>query len=385
MDDFNVTSLTESRNEYSMMFITKIAPVIIHGFESMFEDTMKLCIENDEEEKCLMAFQNFLARVPKWNQTIISNEVQRIKDETNCEYLEDLLTCVHVTHLKILTNVRVGQKQKKLELEVPQLDIFVHKVYIECARKLYKNVFLFEVDIMPIQKQKYKRDVDVIIRESIMDVIRNNMPIENILKAYLDETCEQDVYEEVEESFENIGETLPENTLQKDITEIKPISKQNNVQANTEVKQIEKEVVPATETPIEIQAVTKEASPKSQLQVIIPTELKTQTQPVVVHTEPVLSTQSIVHTQITASPTSKPKEVQFIGDFKENEPSGYNTSDTENTTYNSDADDETEFSVEGPKLKILDSKPISNALGNITDLSEPKKNDNITLEFEELK
>ena len=69
MDDFTVSSLTESRNEYSMLFITKVAPIIAHGFESMFEDTIQLCKDNDEEEKYLMAFQNFLARVPKWNKT----------------------------------------------------------------------------------------------------------------------------------------------------------------------------------------------------------------------------------------------------------------------------------------------------------------------------
>lgn len=199
MDDFNLSSLTESRNEYSSLLLKKITPLIIHGFNSMFEDTVKMCEENDEEEKYLMTFQNFLTRVPKWNKNIIDGEVSRIKQETNCSYIEDLLTCVHITHLKILTNVRVGHKQKKININIPPFDLFVHKVYIEVARRLYKNVYLYEMDIMPIQKQRNHKEIEHIVNESILDVIRSNMPIENILKAYLDESSETRIFEKVEE------------------------------------------------------------------------------------------------------------------------------------------------------------------------------------------
>ena len=199
MDDFNLSSLTESRNEYSSLLLKKITPLVIHGFNSMFDDTVKMCEENDEEEKYLMTFQNFLTRVPKWNKTIIDGEVSRIKQETNCSYIEDLLTCVHITHLKILTNVRVGHKQKKINIDIPPFDLFVHKVYIEVARRLYKNVYLYEIDVMPIQKQRNHKEIEHIVNESILDVIRSNMPIENILKAYLDESSETRIFEKVEE------------------------------------------------------------------------------------------------------------------------------------------------------------------------------------------
>lgn len=379
MDDFTVNSLTESRNEYSMLFITKVAPIIGQGFESMFEDTCKLCRDNDEDEKYLMAFQNFLARVPKWNKTIIDNEVKRIKEESNCEYLEDLLTCVHVTQLKILTNVRVGQKQKKLELEVPQLDMFIHKVYIECARKLYKNVFLFEMDIMPIQKQKYKRDIDNLIRESITDVIRLNMPIENILKAYLDETCEQDIYEDVEESFENIGEDLPESVLSSEITDIKP---------NTSV------VSGGAHNPNTISSPDASTGSVSTPIPSVPS-IETQNDKKIEEKIPIdisnLSNESLHIPTPAPCPVSNDKKgVQFIGDFKENEPSGYNSSGSEASsvyTSDGDADDENdEF-----KLKIGgDTNDSVNLLGEVTDLGTPKskpssESNEIKLEFEELK
>lgn len=412
MDDFTVSSLTESRNEYSMLFITKVAPIIAHGFESMFEDTIQLCKDNDEEEKYLMAFQNFLARVPKWNKTIIENEVNRIKEESNCEYLGDLLTCVHVTQLKILTNVRVGQKQKKLELEVPQLDVFIHKVYIECARKLYKNVFLFETDIMPIQKQKYKRDIDNLIRESITDVIRMNMPIENILKAYLDETCEQDIYEDVEESFENIGETLPDSVIQNDITTLEGGSKTAGTNTLPETTPIETFKTIDKEKERELEMGKVENSVVSQ----VDTKLNSQDTsigkiPISVpsKTKQNISESVPVETPIPTQTQSPKKGVQFIGDFKENEPSGYESSASDGSSmYASDPEAEADDELDGYasdnsessfKLKIGDDDNKVNVLGDVTDLgnntstststsataSGNNSSNEIKLEFEELK
>ena len=85
-----------------------------------------------------MTFQNFLSRIVRWNSQIITDETQRIITKSGCNYLEDLLTCVHIAQLKILTSVRVGQKQKKIDIDIPKLDNFIHKVYIYLARKIYK-------------------------------------------------------------------------------------------------------------------------------------------------------------------------------------------------------------------------------------------------------
>ena len=90
-----------------------------------------------------MTFQNFLTRVPKWNTNIISEESERILKASECPYLEDLLTCVHITQLKVLTSIRVSQKQKKIDIDIPKLIDFIHKFYICFAIILYCNVYLF--------------------------------------------------------------------------------------------------------------------------------------------------------------------------------------------------------------------------------------------------
>jgi len=201
MDDFNISTLHESRNEWSARLISILTPLIIDGYKSILDEATKLCKDNNEMEKYLMTFQNFISRVPKWNQTIIETERKRICEKSGCAYLEDLITCVHVIQLKILTVMRVGQKQKKIDITIPKLDDFIHKVYINVARKIYKNVYLFEINLSPLQIQKYNRELELIVQESILNTLRESVPVEAILKAYMDETVEEDVVEEIKEEY----------------------------------------------------------------------------------------------------------------------------------------------------------------------------------------
>jgi hypothetical protein len=215
MDDFSISTLHESRNEWCSRLVTILTPLIIDGYKSIMDESLKLCKDNGEWDKYLMTFQNFISRIPKWNSTIIETERKRICEKSGCAYLEDLVTCVHVIQLKIMTAMRVGQKQKKIDINIPKLDDFIHKCYINIARKVYKNVYLFEIGIQPLQIQKNNRELEIIVQECILNTLRESIPVEAILKAYMDETLESDVTEEIkeqyiEESVQQIGGETPQ-------------------------------------------------------------------------------------------------------------------------------------------------------------------------------
>lgn len=201
MDDFNMSSLQESTNEWVSRLVNILTPHIFEGFRQIYTESFKLCMENDEEEKYLMTFQNFVARIPKWNESLIQAEVNRIIEKSNCGYIEDLITCVHVIQLKALTCVRVGQKQKKIDIDIPKLKDFVHKIYTHCARKIYTNIYLFEKDIAPLQVQKNNREIELLIKECILNSVRESIPVEQILRSYLEETVEEEIKEEIIEDI----------------------------------------------------------------------------------------------------------------------------------------------------------------------------------------
>jgi hypothetical protein len=216
MDDFNVSSLHESKNEWGARILTILTPLISEGFQSIFEESLKLCKENNEMDKYLMTYQNLIRRIPQWNPLIVEQEKKRILERSSCGYLEDLITCVHIIQLKILTAMRAGQKQKKIDITIPKLNEFIHNVYIHTARKLYKSIYLFELGISPLQKQKYIREFEILIQESILNAIRDSIPVESILRAYMDESIEEHVTEEIKEEIIMDKET----ETNKDVKEI---------------------------------------------------------------------------------------------------------------------------------------------------------------------
>jgi len=235
MDDFNVSSLHESKNEWGSRLLTILTPHIIDGLRSIFEEAVKLCKDNGEMDKYLMTFQNFITRIPKWNPNIIEAERIRIIDKSGCGYLEDLVTCVHIIQLKLLSAIRVGQKQKKIDITIPKLNDFIHKIYINVARKTYKNVYLFELNIPPLQIQKHHRELEIIVQECILNTVRDSIPVEAILQAYMDETVEEHVTEEIkEQEIEEPQDNLHEKSPQI-ISETKDTSSSNsNSNSNAE-------------------------------------------------------------------------------------------------------------------------------------------------------
>lgn len=197
MDDYSVTSLYESKNEWASRLVNILTPLVQEGIRSIFDEAVKLCVGNKEQDKYLMTFQNLLSRVPKWNPNIIKDETSRIKERSTCGYLEDLITCVHIIHLKCMTVMRVGNTQKKVDIKIPQLNDFVHKIYVNTARKVYSNVYIFERGIQPLHTQRNNREFEIIVKECIYNTIRDNIPVEELIKMYLEDTIE-DVVEVTE-------------------------------------------------------------------------------------------------------------------------------------------------------------------------------------------
>ena len=205
MDDYSINSLTDSKNEWCARLVSIINSTIMQGIKSIFNEAIKLCLDNNEENKYLMTFQNLLSQIPQWNPNTIEQERKRIEQVSGCKYLEELITCVHIIQLKALTCIRVGQKQKKIDIDIPSIDKFIHQVYINTARKLYTNIYLFEKDIFPLQIQKNNRELETLIKEATLITIRDNIPVEKILHAYMDETEEEEVIENTKSKFTDIS------------------------------------------------------------------------------------------------------------------------------------------------------------------------------------
>lgn len=242
MDDFVISNLHEARNEWCSRLVSVFTPLVEQGLRSIFDEAWKMCVDTDEMNKYLMTFQNLLSRIPKWNSVIVEDERKRIIERSGCNYLEDLITCVHIIQLKVLTCIRVGNKQKKIDISIPKLDPFIHKVYIHTARKVYSNVYLFEKNVSPLQTQKNARELELIIQEAILTTIRESIPTEAIIRAYMDESVEQ----EEEVFIENVQEpqvTKEEEKIEEEDNKLDKEEEAEIVPVTPSIKNIDDEKV----------------------------------------------------------------------------------------------------------------------------------------------
>jgi len=75
-----------------------------------------------------------------------------------------------------------------------------------------------------LDKQKNRRLVEILIQECILNTIRSNIPIEEIIRSYMDETTETDVVEKIEEQV--VQEKIDLKTLEEKLEEVKQPSPQ---------------------------------------------------------------------------------------------------------------------------------------------------------------
>tara|TARA_B110000858_G_scaffold78824_1_gene91365 strand:- start:385 stop:1563 length:1179 start_codon:yes stop_codon:yes gene_type:complete len=387
MDDYNVNVLSEAKNEYSSRLVTILTPLIIEGIKSIFNEASKLCLDNDEEDKYLMTFQNFLSRVPKWNSTIIDEETKRIVTQSNCSYLEDLLTCVHITQLKILTSIRVSQKQKKIDIDIPKLNTFIHRCYIYYARKLYSNVYLFESDILPLNYQKNMREAELMCQESVLQVIRENMPVEKILRAYIDETVDEEIIEEI---IEKQVTELEKQKIEEELeTVIKDDKKDGTIKKSEdtivlEKPDLEKEkvIASALKTDSIINKIEKDTldGPKEnniKLTIETPIEKIEPKKEEVVNRLSFNDTDSVVNYDKKASPSNNPPPVKFEAPktLERLEKISFVQNEKRKAEEADDEDDEDKLTIFGDINLELDAIDVQNLDKNLKLEPDPILND----------
>ena len=230
----NIGVLVNAKEEYTKQLISILKTCIYQGIKSIYMDAKDICHQDNTPDNVLMIFQDLLSRIPKWSQDIINKEFERIANVSKCDYIDDLLKVVYVSHIKILTVVHSAQRNKKLSLKVPSGGHFIHLCYIECAREFWKDPYLFSDRGSKFEQQKNMRDSETMIAECINETIRKQLPVRNILKDFLNEP-DEDINEEDET---DIKEPVNKKYLKKLETVVKKELKSSNTLSGIDIELI---------------------------------------------------------------------------------------------------------------------------------------------------
>jgi hypothetical protein len=193
MDELSINVLVDAKQEYTKQLTNLLAPLIFEGIHYIYEEVKKISnsIENSNLG-ILQLFQQQLRTIPKWNQTTVDEEYNRIIEKTKCTWFEELLTAVFVSHTKILTAVRTTDRLKNVNLVIPTGSNFVHKCYIETAREFYKNPYLLEEEVTYSEKARNIRESLELIKNCINETVRKLLPVQKIIETYLTSNNEEE-------------------------------------------------------------------------------------------------------------------------------------------------------------------------------------------------
>lgn len=176
--------LVETKAEYTTQLINIIYPFIYDGIKSLYDEALKVAKDNEE----LKIFQSFLKKIPTWNPLILDSEITRILKDSDCtELLPQLLNAVIKANIMILTNTL---PDKKHTIKLPKnIDFkqFIHFIYIETAKTIYNNPYLFYDKYSLYDIKKNQRDAEKNIKSAIREAIRKLLPLQYILNEYLGE------------------------------------------------------------------------------------------------------------------------------------------------------------------------------------------------------
>lgn len=217
--------LVETKAEYTSQLINIICPFIYDGIQSLYDEALKVARDNEE----LKIFQSFLKKIPTWNPLILESETTRILKDSECsDLLPNLLNAVIKSNIMVLTNT---PPEKKYTIKLPKdIDFkkFIHFSYIETAKMIYNNPYLFYHKYSLYDVKKNQRDAQDNIKYSIHEAIRKLLPLQYILNEYLGENTptmpkEQDFDKGLSDANKNIlQKMIRKQELNNDLTGLQP-------------------------------------------------------------------------------------------------------------------------------------------------------------------
>jgi hypothetical protein len=184
MEELNTPIFAQAKVEYTAQLVDMLYPHMFDGVKSIYDESKLLY--GRKKMPILLIFRELLEKVPIWNSEIIDSECSRIVNNSNCDYIEDLITAVFISHTKILTSIGPNKSFQKINVTIPKTSTFVHKCYINTARELWKNPYLFNENVPGHEFQKNNKEIESIIQKCIENTIRNSLPIKDILKEHLE-------------------------------------------------------------------------------------------------------------------------------------------------------------------------------------------------------
>ena len=200
----NISNLLLNKSEYNQELLIKCKPLFKQGLSHIYQIVLS---KNNSRKYILRDFQDELAKIPQWNQLIIEKEYKRFVNNTNCEWLDKLISATLLSNAQMLS-VNSEQHSSKINIYVPKSCDFIHACYINVARDLWKKPYLLyhkhHNDEFIINNNTFEE----IIENNILVTIRQHLPIEKIVDNFLNSTDNVEQKKSFDDKFTTYGSEI---------------------------------------------------------------------------------------------------------------------------------------------------------------------------------
>jgi len=156
-----------------------MTPVILEGLQHLYNESKK----NSNKNNILKTFQLLLKSIPTWDIDIIKKEVDRINMKTKEQpWLIQLIQSIFKLNI-LINNLELTDLMKK----ETDFGLFIHTIYIECARQFWMDPFLFYHEYSSLEQKKNYCEIMKVVGQCIENAIRRLLPIRAILEKFLGE------------------------------------------------------------------------------------------------------------------------------------------------------------------------------------------------------
>jgi hypothetical protein len=199
-----IDAKTEYTNQLKQMFISNIINII----GNIYKDSYKYCIAN-KNQNILIIFQKSIKNISQWTDEN-KRYIYEVLQKNECDWIDDLLTVVFISQIKIFTLMK--KHKKKIDLNVPKASDFYFQCILNYAREIWKNPKLYYHSSNEKTKKDNKQNMIDICLHSIDETIRKMLPIKDMLKENISDfnTCKlekRDLREKINDEISEFHET----------------------------------------------------------------------------------------------------------------------------------------------------------------------------------
>ena len=207
----NINMLIEIKNELNELIIEDLSSCVFDGILEIYNGSKQL----SNSTTIMKTFQKCMEKICEWDDSKVQNVIGIVKKKINSEEkfmrLQNMIKANLRINVQIMNNNSSVLEEELLRVDKITLENFIRKVYVESAKRIWSQPYLFyEKSLSQIEIKRNYIIIISLIKESILSAIRKLIISKNTIDLILSNTyqIEKTPVAENKYSFEQSGGNL---------------------------------------------------------------------------------------------------------------------------------------------------------------------------------